>query len=172
MLCQKCHKNLASVRYAEVVDGRVTEQQLCPTCMATQDTEETGFALTSPGVRMRTATAQDVAAEALRTQRACPTCGTLLRVVLDEGAVGCSGCYTAFGDEIESILEGLHASLIHKGKTLRHDDERAKMRAELQTKRALLRSMLRAENYEEAARLRDTIRDLEATLPVPDAETE
>lgn len=171
MLCQKCHKNLASIRYAEVVDGRVTEQHLCPTCLAAQDAEETGFALASPGLHVRAA-AQEVAAEALRAQRACPTCGTLLRVVLDEGSVGCSGCYTAFGDEIESILEGLHASLRHQGKTLRQDDARAKMRADLQAKRALLRSMLRAENYEEAARLRDAIRGLESALPVPDAEGE
>jgi protein-arginine kinase activator protein McsA len=44
------------------------------------------------------------------------------------------------------------------------DDARARLRADLQTKRALLRSVLRAENYEEAARLRDEIQSLETGL--------
>lgn len=169
MLCQKCHKNLASLRYAEVVDGHVTEQHLCPACMAAQDTEETGFALAAPTLNTRKASAGDVAEEALREQRPCPACGTLLRTVLAEGSVGCGQCYTAFGDDIESILEGLHPSLVHKGKTLRQDDARAKLRTELQSKRALLRSVLRTENYEEAAKLRDLIRTLENDLSVSEA---
>ena len=172
MLCQKCHKNLATVRYAEVVEGRVTDQHLCPTCMEAIDAEGTGFGLSGPTPLARRVSPDEEAREALRGQRACPTCGALLRTVLDEGEVGCGGCYVAFGKEIESILEGLHTSLRHKGKTLRQDDARAQIRADLQSKRALIRSMLRAENYEEAARLRDEIRALESGLQLSETGAE
>jgi len=40
------------------------------------------------------------------------------------------------------------------------------LRAELQGKRALLRSALKLENYEEAATLRDNVRSLEDELGV------
>ncbi len=76
--------------------------------------------------------------------------------------MGCSGCYSVFGKEIESILEGLHRGLVHRGKSLQCDDARAELSRELQARRFLLRSMLKEENYEEAARLRDEIARIEA----------
>ncbi len=168
MLCQKCHKNLSTVRYAEVVDGKVTDQHLCAECLASHQQEAgAGFELSAPAVRKPPA--ERVAQEAVRTQRACPLCGMLLSQVLESNRVGCSRCFESFGGQIESVLEGLHRSLRHKGKVFRLDDTRARVRANLETKRALLRSMLRAENYEEAATLRDDIRGLENGLFVSES---
>ncbi len=168
MLCQKCHKNLATVRYAEVVDGQVTDQQLCRDCLAClQEDSGAGFDIAgSKPVVHQKPSASEVASEVVKTQRTCRTCGTALSTVLDEATVGCATCYETFGSQIESVLEGLHRALWHKGKVSRMDDARARLRADLQAKRALLRSVLRAENYEEAARLRDEIRGLEAGLHV------
>ena len=62
-------------------------------------------------------------------------------------------------------MEGLHIGLAHRGKSLAmRDDARAQIRADLQAKRALLKSALQMENYEEAAALRDGIQRLEADL--------
>lgn len=165
MLCQKCHKNMATVRYAEVVDGQVTEQHLCPECLAGHEQQGgTGFELSKVApVRRRSAMSRPPR-EGAREQRSCPSCGIGLNTILEDARVGCSGCYRHFGGPIESVLEGLHQSLQHKGKISRLDDTRARLRADLQAKRALLRSVLRAENYEEAARLRDEIKSLEAGL--------
>jgi protein arginine kinase activator len=85
--------------------------------------------------------------------------------VLDSGRVGCTECYTAFAAEIEPMLNALHGSTTHRGKVSRVGDVRTRLRADLQTKRALLRSALETENYEEAAALRDDIRQLEMRLP-------
>ena len=59
------------------------------------------------------------------------------------------------------MLEAFHRSLVHRGKSFVFDDERTRISIELQSKRLLLRSMLKAEKYEEAACLRDEIADLE-----------
>jgi protein arginine kinase activator len=165
MLCQKCHKNLASVRYAEVVDGKVSEQQLCQDCLASRQQETAmGFELSgAPGLKKPQK--EPVTQESVHTQeQACPSCGVLASHILETGRAGCPHCYDHFGSQVESILEGLHQALRHKGKMAKLDDTRARLRADLQTKRALLRSVLRAENYEEAARLRDEIRILENGL--------
>ena len=110
--------------------------------------------------------------EAVRAQRACPSCGTPLSTVVDDGMVGCRTCYDHFGKEIDSILEGLHRGMQHKGKVSKLDNTRARTRADLQNKRQLLRTMLKAENYEEAARLRDEIRELEGGLSMADSGTD
>lgn len=170
MLCQKCHKNLATVRYAEVVDGQVTDQHLCPDCMAQHERNAaTGFELSGPPPTVRKPSPERVVREAVRMQRACPSCGIRLSRVMETGRLGCAECYDIFQEQIEPILKGLHRSLLHKGKVIRLDDARARLRGDLQTKRALLRSVLRAENYEEAARLRDDIRTLEAGLYVSES---
>ena len=50
-----------------------------------------------------------------------------------------------------------------------NDDARARVRSELQSKRALLKTALNLENYEEAASLRDEIRSLETGLVASEA---
>jgi protein-arginine kinase activator protein McsA len=62
------------------------------------------------------------------------------------------------------MLTALHGNTQHAGKTSKMDDMRTRLRADLQTKRALLRSALETERYEEAAALRDGIRELETVL--------
>lgn len=170
MLCQKCHKNLATVRYAEVVDGKVTEQQLCSDCLALHQRETAmGFELSrAPSLKPKEERSRGEAAR----EQTCPSCGVLSSHIIDAGRVGCPHCYEQFGGQIESILEGMHRALRHKGKVAKMDDTRARLRAELQNKRALLRSVLRAENYEEAARLRDEIRILENGLFVSEQGTD
>jgi protein arginine kinase activator len=171
MLCQKCHKNLATVRYAEVVDGRVSDQHLCFECMATHQKNATpGFELAGPPSAPKPAEG-GVARDVVRAQRACPACGTRLGRILESGGVGCPACYESFAEDVDQVLKGLHRATTHKGRVPRVDDARSRVRAELQAKRILLRSVLRAEQYEQAAGLRDDIRTLEASLAATEAET-
>lgn len=174
MICPKCGNKLATIRYAEVVDGKVTERYLCPDCIAKYQKEAgAGFALAddTPTTADRPS-AERLVNEAVRAQRACPSCGTPLTTVVDDGMVGCRTCFDHFGKEIDSILEGLHRGMQHKGKVSKLDNTRARTRADLQNKRQLLRTMLKAENYEEAARLRDEIRALEGGLSMADSGTD
>ena len=169
MLCQRCHKNLATVRYAEVVDGKVSEQHMCPECMARQQAEAaSGFELSGEAPSPRSRHSVTLASDTVLPQRSCRSCGIELQEVMRSGQVGCSACYESFGDQLEPILRGIHVALRHRGKAPHRDDARERMRAELQTKRALLRSALKTENYEEAARLRDEIRALEDALRTSD----
>ena len=167
MLCQMCHTNLSTVRYAEVVNGKVTDLRLCADCLARhQQNESVGFGLTSEPAPASRAAASRVPEAPIAPQRSCPTCGTELSEVVSKGRVGCGDCYDTFLEQLEPVLRGINVGLLHRGKIPRQTDLRERTRADLQRKRALLRSSLRLENYEEAAALRDQIRSLEDTLGV------
>lgn len=173
MICPKCNQRLATVRYAEVVDGVVTERYLCPECLARMQQDAVpGFEIAATAPASARPSAQDVAETAVRRQRPCPGCATLLSTILETGRVGCARCYEVFSEEINDRLESLHHGLQHRGKTARVDDTKAQIRADLQTKRGLLRSVLRAEKYEEAARLRDEIKKLESALQTSESRVE
>ncbi len=169
MLCQNCHKNLASTRYAEVVDGKVSDVHLCQDCLAAhEESVSTGFEFSSPSpfVNRKKADLGEVKRE---SRQMCRACSTSLKNIMDTGEVGCSVCYDTFPAELESFLEGIQVGLNHRGKVPRLDDARVRVRAELQSKRALLKTALGMENYEEAATLRDEIRALEVGLSASEA---
>ncbi len=169
MLCQNCHKNLASVRYAEVVDGKVSDVHLCQDCLAArEESVSTGFEFSAPAPFL--GKKKDLPAnEVGESDSTCTACATSLQEIMDTGKVGCSVCYDSFPAELEALLEGIHIALTHRGKIPRLDDARVRVRSELQTKRALLKTALSMENYEEAASLRDEIRALELGLGASEA---
>ncbi len=104
-----------------------------------------------------------------KSPQKCKSCDTQLVKILDAGKVGCSTCYVTFARELEPLLSGLHGSTLHQGKAPHVDDMRARLREDLQNKRTVLRSAVQGENYEEAATLRDEIRQLETVLGAADA---
>ena len=164
MHCQNCHNNSATVRYSEVVDGEVEELHLCQKCLNNkQDNKETGFDISKPNPFQHPSVASDRPASVKKAVN-CPVCGTSLQLMLANATIGCSSCYSTFSAQLESVLEGIHFSLIHRGKVPRSDDVRDRVRIDLQTKRTLLKSALGLENYEEAASLRDQIQALEMGL--------
>lgn len=165
MICQKCHKNLATIRYAEVINGRVSDLMICSECYtAMEQADTTGFEIAGVAPTPKRARARQPAARKVAARKRCASCGMELQHVLETGMVGCAVCYQEFRDELAPLLADLHAGLRHRGKMRDIDDDRERLRAELQTKRALLRTALQMENYEEAATLRDVIREIEATL--------
>ncbi|HIJ65255.1 MAG TPA: hypothetical protein HPP77_04820 [Candidatus Hydrogenedentes bacterium] len=165
MLCQKCHKNRATVRYAEVIDGKVTDLHLCRTCLEEREHETAaGFELSGPAPTFRHHGAVDLLTDLPAEKRICPACKTKFVEVVATGQLGCGTCYDTFADRLAPLLLGFHVSARHRGKAPQHDDALKRIRAELRTKRALLQSSLSMENYEDAAVLRDEIRLLEAGL--------
>jgi len=133
-----------------------------------QDTA-TGFEISGSGPALHKTKSSLARQHPGTPEQTCPSCGMESVAVLENGCVGCANCYEYFGDQVESLLEGIHWALRHKGKTAHLDDTRLRLRNDLQTKRALLRSVLQTENYEEAARLRDEIRILEDGLYVSES---
>jgi len=165
MLCQRCHKKLATIRYAEVIDGHVTEVHLCPDCLLEVQKDPKGFNLSS--TEPQTKEQQEIGESNVKKAKAlCSVCGTQLSYIQEKNKLGCFTCYKSFGPEIESILEVIQGGSSHIGKKLNYpnDEERVQKQILLDAKKALIRQAIKAEDYESAAKLRDEILDLEKLL--------
>ena len=93
----------------------------------------------------------------------CPDCGIQYMEFRHQGRLGCPADYEVFRAGLEPILEKIHRATRHVGKVPRYRVRDAARRRELTDLRRELRDAVKAERYEEAARLRDLIREKEAT---------
>lgn len=171
MLCERCHKQLATLKYTEVVNGKAYKRNLCERCLkelqadANSGFEVSGSAPSPKGIfASRSSAAKSEQQLEAKGKQVCQACGMRLSIVLKSNTVGCPDCYGAFKEEIEPVLRERHTALLHRGKIPRLEDNRTRLRLNLQSKRALLRSALRTEEYEQAAALRDEIRSLEQMI--------
>ena len=80
------------------------------------------------------------------------------------GRLGCSRCYEVFEDRLEPLLRRIHGSDTHVGKAPAGTGERARIRRQLETLKRQLSKVVAEEAYEEAAELRDKIKEFEAKL--------
>jgi protein arginine kinase activator len=77
------------------------------------------------------------------------------------GRLGCGECYHAFKKYLAPLLRRIHGSSQHTGKSPLKVTKIFKKKADLQELRMRLQQAVVEENFEEAARLRDQIRELE-----------
>ena len=80
-----------------------------------------------------------------------------------EGRLGCPRDYEVFQEVLEPLLMRIHRARRHVGKVPRHGATHKVQQAELMELRGRLRGAVEAEAYEEAAQLRDLIRQKEAS---------
>lgn len=171
MICKSCMKNPASVKFTEVVDGKVMKHYLCPECYKTLREKSSGFTLSVPKPSLRNPEIEDTDSPKDKTELArCPSCGATASQLLESATAGCTTCYDAFDREIKELLKGFQPGLMYRGKIFKCDDKRLQASKEIQEKRILLRHMIKEENYEEAARLRDEIARMEVSVQAPETE--
>ena len=161
MLCKKCGKYTATTHIKTVINGQVAEQNLCGYCAA-----KSGYVgLTSDNFAnlMTSMLTKSIQLNSNITSLRCNMCGATFTDIAESGKVGCADCYKAFYEELLPYLKRIHGSSKHTGKS-----SNAKQLAvacknntidDLKSKLALL---VASENYEEAARVRDKIKKMEA----------
>jgi len=160
MKCQSCSSK-ATVHFTDIIKGNKKEVHLCQSC-AEQKQLIKNQELNFPAI-LQNLIGQHVGqlTDAL-ARLTCPSCGIKYMEFRAEGRLGCPNDYEVFRVGLEPLLQRLHRSLRHKGKTPRHGPSLGKISAEMIELRNRLREAVETENYEEAARLRDLIRQKEA----------
>ncbi len=92
----------------------------------------------------------------------CPECGIKFVDFRNSGRLGCAHDYQEFREELLPLLENIHGDPPrHTGKVPRRLPQNKQMQPELVQLRKQLSQAVNKEAYEEAARLRDRIRELE-----------
>ena len=166
MLCDICHKNEASVHLTEIVDNQITELHLCEECARKKGAQmEQHFGLADLLAGLADLGQQFEVAG--KTEAKCPNCGLAYQDFRRIGRLGCSECYQTFKDSLGLLLKRIHGSTQHLGRA----PAKAKAKAaalpvgkmpEIDILRAELQKAIEMEEFEEAARLRDKVRVLEA----------
>lgn len=164
MLCDVCKTANASVFLTQIVDGKMQKVNMCEACSKERGvTDPTAFALAD--FLQGLGGAQEV--EPLgggQAQQKCGTCGLTQMEFKKTGRLGCSDCYSTFAEGITSMLSGMHKGSTHTGKVperLAKRMERDRLLKELQQH---LKKAVAEEDYEEAASLRDRIKELEVVV--------
>lgn len=179
MICQCCHKEEATVHFAEVIDGKVNELDLCKKCA-----EKKGIALTVSDALSEFISS--MTGDHIRPEddgRCCPRCGLSFKELRQGGRLGCGECYATFEDILSVLINNIQKGPKHTGKSppgfekrviektlppprMMESDEKVVMDKEEKIKelKGKIKIAIAAEEYEEAAHLRDWIKDLEDKL--------
>lgn len=158
MKCQLCPKP-ASVHLTKIINKKVTELHLCAECAAAQQIPSLGDL--SLSAILQSLIGQHVGPLSEELSRlTCPVCGLKYMEFRRDGRLGCPADYGVFHAGLEPILKRVHRSVRHVGKV--PSRLRAHGPGELLDLRQQLRRAIDREAYEEAARLRDQIREKEA----------
>ena len=91
----------------------------------------------------------------------CDRCGTTFAEFKKTGFAGCDKCYEVFEKDVESILSKIQPSTTHKGKIAGPKGEEIQRANEIKDLKEKLRLAVMDERYEDAAKLRDSIKALE-----------
>jgi len=94
-------------------------------------------------------------------RKECPVCGIKFVEFRNSGRLGCPHDYQEFRDELVPLLENIHGETRHAGKTPRRLPQTRQAQSELIQLRKQLQQAVTREAYEEAAQIRDRIRQLE-----------
>ena len=156
MKCDNCNK-AATVHLTEIKSGKKIEKHLCEQCAHEYLYEPQA----KKGGKNPAVVAEDDEEAAPLNQRECPECGIKFVEFRNSGRLGCPHDYDAFAAELNPLLENIHGDTRHCGKSPRRLPQTLQNQSELTRLRRQLQSAVSQEAYEEAARLRDRIRQLE-----------
>ncbi|MFA5362625.1 MAG: UvrB/UvrC motif-containing protein [Candidatus Omnitrophota bacterium] len=161
MLCDICGKNPATVHLTEIVDNHMDELHLCEECArqkSSQMEQQFGLSDLLVGLTQFEKSAEDKETAGIK----CPTCGLTYKDFKKIGRLGCGDCYTTLRKYLAPLLKKIHGSTLHQGKCpVKSGIPRMKNKMDPDTLRARLQKAIQMEAYEEAARLRDQIKELE-----------
>ena len=157
MKCQRCAKQ-ATYHITEVFgDEKFDEHHLCEDC-AKKYFQEPG---SGGGKKAVAGKAAEPAVASDPGGKHCDACGLKFVEFRNTGRLGCPADYDAFREELLPLLESIHGDVKHAGKTPRRLPKPKAAQPELSQLRKKLAKAVADEAYEDAARLRDKIKELE-----------
>lgn len=158
MKCDQC-ENPASVHLTQVLNGKMQKLHLCESCAQEMGVGQ-GAEFSMSDLLLGKGVAEPLASYG--GNHSCPACGWSLRKLKKVGRMGCPECYKSFEVEIKTILQSIHKSTRHTGRTPKHLQQKLSLRDKLETLQAGIADAVDTEEYEKAAELRDELKKLES----------
>ena len=150
MDCQKCGHKPATVFMTTVVGEELKRTDLCEDCA-----KESG-AVHPSGFLSAETLMMGLSPTAKPGTEKCPACGYSVETLHKTGRLGCAICYEKFSAHLEDALRESQKAAVHTGK------RPGRKNARPEDLEAELTQLIRSEQYEEAAKVRDRIAKLKS----------
>ena len=166
MLCDDCKQNQACIPLTQISNSTASkiDKHLCEECAKKYGNfifnVNQNFSVNDLLAGMFNKSLPE-ATQAQPKGEECPNCHMTYRDFSRTGKIGCSVCYETFAKKLEALLRRLHGDSSHTGKIPRRSGGQIELRQRIVKMRQALTNYVLNEEYEEAARVRDEIRELE-----------
>ncbi|UUZ82150.1 UvrB/UvrC motif-containing protein [Paenibacillus sp. P26] len=166
MICQECGKRQATLHFTKILNGEKTEFHICESCAREKGElipgTPGGFSIHNllSGLLDFEPSTQNTLASKNQPSR-CEHCGLTYSQFSKIGRFGCSECYKYFGDKLDPLFKRVHGSVVHTGKVPKRSGGLIKHKREIDQLKKELQLKIEHEEFEQAARIRDQIRELE-----------
>jgi len=176
-MCEKCKQNPASVTLHHNINGKITKYNLCEECAASTMNSISSLADSAANdisslvfdsvfknfVNSILNFAGDIKEKEPGgpfKELKCPSCGLTYEGFRSSVKLGCADCYNTFRGQLLSFFKNMQGSASHTGKLpVKGGAQLIKVR-EADRLRKRLRQHIEAEEFEEAAKIRDKIKEL------------
>ncbi|MCF7907381.1 MAG: UvrB/UvrC motif-containing protein [Candidatus Omnitrophica bacterium] len=158
MLCDICHKNIATVHLTEIINDKVAEMHICQACAQNKSeglAQQPNISDFVGGLVNADLTKKDN--RALK----CPACGFNYNDFKKKGRLGCGRCYTAFRRQLLPLLKKIHGAIRHTGKIPLDVKRPVSSEVKLRELNDQLERAIQLEEYEAAAKIRDKLKKLD-----------
>ncbi len=176
MICDICKKNEATIHIQEIAGGQKKVIHMCQECAAAKQSDagfdfgpfnlaEVLYQLSGQKPPETAASGATGEKPESGTELTCPDCGWSEAMLRRSGKLGCGRCYTVFAALLNDAFKNMHRGSSHLGKHPAGNSKASDLRNcrdRLNSLQKKLQQTIAAEEYENAAVLRDKINELKA----------
>jgi protein arginine kinase activator len=164
MLCCLCKEREAKVHLTQIDGDKMQKVDLCEECAKTKGVNDpTAFSLAD--LLLGLGASQEIEQAGGGVELRCPRCHFTQGDFKKAGRLGCPECYKTFAEPLEGLLKTMHKGIRHVGKVPEGLRQSRDLSERLRLLQKRLAKAIEAEDFEEAAILRDEIKQTTARLP-------
>jgi protein arginine kinase activator len=162
-MCCLCKEKEATVHLTQITGDKMQKVDLCEECAKTKGVNDPqGFSLAD--LLLGLGAAQEIEQSAGGSELKCPRCGFTQADFKKAGRLGCPACYRTFGEALNGLLKTMHKGTRHIGKVPESMRQNRDLSDRLSVLQKKLTKAIEAEDFEQAALLRDEIKHTTAQL--------
>jgi protein arginine kinase activator len=163
MLCCICKEKDATVHLTQIAGDKMQKVDLCEECAKHKGVNDpAGFSLAD--LLLGLGASQELQGASGGADVKCPRCGFSQADFKKAGRLGCAECYTTFAEGLEGLLKTMHKGVRHVGKIPQSLQQTRDVAERLKALRKKLEKAVDDENFEQAATLRDEIKQMSSKL--------
>ena len=163
MMCCVCKEKEATVHYTQIAGDKIQKVDLCEACAKSKGVNDPmGFSLAD--LLLGLGASQEIEQAAGGAELKCPRCGFTQADFKKAGRLGCAECYQTFAEALAGLLKSMHKGTRHVGKVPEAQKQSRDLSERVKELQDKLNKAIEAEDFEEAAILRDEIKQASARL--------